>query len=287
MILKSKSRITGNDTKPLFTTEVMGKHQVTYHQCLDTQFIQTDEPFWLAEAYSDAITALDLGIVSRNIDKAQLTKTVIDRCIPSSKRFLDFGGGYGMFTRLMRDRGYAFTHFDAHCQNIFAGGFELERLQAESFEKFDLATAWEVFEHVPDPRALLEELLSVANAVLFSTELVPRHPVASPDDWWYFAPETGQHISFYTKRSLQNLAEQFGLSLYTDGRSNHLLSMTPLQGNPLARTLLSRSQRALGNVTRKILNRMRKVPRNSLLQGDFEDALSALRESARTCHGSE
>ncbi len=38
--------------------------------------------------------------------------------------FLDYAGGYGVFTRLMRDIGFDFYWHDPYTQNLFANGFE-------------------------------------------------------------------------------------------------------------------------------------------------------------------
>ncbi len=91
------SNITGGKTRPIFVAKILGRYDVTYHQCVETGFIQTDDPAWLDKAYNDAITALDLGLVSRNIEKARLTAKLIERAFTNGTDFIDFGGGYGFF----------------------------------------------------------------------------------------------------------------------------------------------------------------------------------------------
>ena len=68
-----KSKITGGSTTLLFTAKVLNQYDVKYYRCNDTGFIQTENPYWLPEAYSDAITKLDIGLPYRNI---QLTDRV-------------------------------------------------------------------------------------------------------------------------------------------------------------------------------------------------------------------
>ena len=48
------------------------------------------------------------------------------------------------------------------------------------------------------------------------------------DQWWYLTLEHGQHVSLYSFRSLQVLAERFKLHLTSDGVDMHLLSVTPI-----------------------------------------------------------
>ena len=172
------SRLTGGKTEHLFNANVLGKYVVGYHRCIETGFIQTDFPHWLEEAYSSPITAIDLGLMSRNLHKSELTASVIDRVIPNSTRYLDFGGGYGIFTRLMRDRGYAFQHYDEYCENLFAKSFQVETWSQAQANDIELLTAWEVFEHLPDPLSLVQRLLEVSDILLFSTEVVPDTTVA-------------------------------------------------------------------------------------------------------------
>ena len=57
-------------------------------------------------------------------------------------------------------------------------------------------------------------MLKLSNTIIFSTEILPM-PVPKPDDWWYYAFEHGQHISFYSLRTLEFLADKFDLNLYT------------------------------------------------------------------------
>ncbi len=50
-----------------------------------------------------------------------------------------------MFTRLMRDYGFDFLHYDKHTQNLFARGFEFHD------EKIEAITCFECFEHFVNP----------------------------------------------------------------------------------------------------------------------------------------
>jgi len=57
-------------------------------------------------------------------------------------------------------------------------------------------------------------MLQLSKTIIFSTEILPI-PVPKPDDWWYYAFEHGQHISFYSLKTLNILAKKFGLNPYT------------------------------------------------------------------------
>jgi hypothetical protein len=69
-------------------------------------------------------------------------------------------------------------------------------------------------------------MLNFCDSILFTTELQPAQK-DELDKWWYFAPETGQHISFYSQKSLEEIAQKLGLHFYS--RNNiHLFSKTKL-----------------------------------------------------------
>jgi len=207
----------------------------------------------------NAIAGLDIGYVSRNLFFRNIVASILKKKIfnPNGK-FLDYGGGYGLFVRLMRDEGFDFYRQDAYCKNLFAQYFDVEKT-----ESYDLITAFEVFEHLENPLSEIEKMLQYSNSILFSTELQPGIEIKSVNDWWYFVPETGQHISFYTKKSLQYLAEKFNLNLYTNNRDFHLFTNEKLPVNflmPQGRVL---------NFVNKVSNKLfwRK---KGLLQHDFE-----------------
>ena len=202
--------------------KVLNKHEVKYYQCPNCQFIQTGEPFWLNEAYDNAITKLDIGLVYRNEYLTPLVSTLIKLFFQLDAKFLDYGGGYGLFVRMMRDRGFDFFRQDIYCENLFAKHFDISDLPAGS--KFDMLTAFEVFEHLPDPIPEIEKMLSFSDTILFTTELQPTDS-NSLNSWWYFTPETGQHVSLYSLRSLHKLAERFNLHLLSHNNL-HLLSKT-------------------------------------------------------------
>jgi hypothetical protein len=191
---------------------------VTFFRCGRCGFIQTEEPYWLAEAYREPINATDTGYVQRNIECAQVTRAVIHWLKRSEGPFVDYGGGYGIFVRMMRDLGFDFRLMDKFCPNLFARGFE-----AEDSTRYRLLTAFEVFEHLPNPREELERMLKLSDVILFGTRLAPgdRESFAR---WDYLGLEHGQHVSFFTFEALARLAADFGLHLCSNFGTLHLLS---------------------------------------------------------------
>ncbi len=65
-------------------------------------------------------------------------------------------------------------------------------------------------------------MLAFSRNILFG-QLIPAHnPI--PGEWQYYGLEHGQHISFYTWRSLSVIAEKYHLHLHSCRESLHLLS---------------------------------------------------------------
>jgi len=52
--------------------------------------------------------------MSRNISSSKITAVILFFLFKKFGKFLDFGGGYGIFTRLMRDIGFDFYWYDPH-----------------------------------------------------------------------------------------------------------------------------------------------------------------------------
>ncbi len=211
-------KICSTKSEPFSQAEILNKYSIQYYKCPDCGFIQTEEPYWLAEAYSEVINRSDIGLLTRNIELSKTTNVILTLLFDKRKKFLDYGAGYGVFVRLMRDLGFDFYWMDKYSDNIFAKDFE-----AKQTERYELLTAYEVYEHLVQPFEEVENMLKFSDNILFSTYLVPASN-PKPEEWWYYALDHGQHISLYTKKSLEVIAKKFNLNFYTNGKNLHLFS---------------------------------------------------------------
>jgi hypothetical protein len=217
-------KICGAATTVHGRATVRRRHPAVFHRCQTCGFVFINEPDWLAEAYADPINLTDTGYVSRNLGCQVKTQMLIEMFLNPDGKFLDYAAGYGLFVRLMRDLGYDFRWADRYCNNLFARGFE-EPLPLPG--PYEAVTAFEVFEHLVDPLAVMSELTAVSPCLIFTTSLLPD-PAPAVEDWWYYGLEHGQHVSFYSTGSLQFMARKFGYHLATDGAAFHALSKLPL-----------------------------------------------------------
>lgn len=210
-----------------FRHPILNKYPCAYFTCGQCGLLQTQEPFWLAEAYSSAIGRSDTGLLARNERAANMLTLLLPLISTRGGKFLDVAGGYGVLTRMMRDRGFDYFWSDKYCENIFASGFE-----DRPSNRYDVITAFEVLEHVTDPVGFFEGLFARhdCRTIVFSTVLFDGAP--PPEHWWYYAFDGGQHVSFYQRRTIDAIARHLGLKSYTSG-SVHILSERALPSLPL------------------------------------------------------
>ena len=213
-------RICSDSVSEVFSALLLKKHSVKYFQCPKCGYLQTEEPFWLEEAYQTSINYSDTGIMMRSLWHKNIAATLIYFLFNKKGQFLDYSGGYGVFVRLMRDIGFDYYWQDKYTKNMFAEGFESKGMINNQVE---LLTCFEAFEHFVEPTRELEILLKISHNILLSTELYPE-PLPRPDQWWYYGAEHGQHIGFYQKETFQYLADKFSLYFYTNGQNIHLLT---------------------------------------------------------------
>ena len=259
-------KICQSTTTKLFEKVILNKYNTAYHKCTSCDFMQTDEPVWIVEAYSNVITSTDIGLLSRNIYLVKETKIIIDSCFPQAKLMLDYAGGYGVYVRLMRDEGYNFYRQDVYCENIFAKTFDVEDLKEK---KFDIVTAFEVLEHFVNPIDEISKVLAFSETAIFSTVLIPQDDT-DLSNWWYLATETGQHVAFYSEKSMQYIAKKFNKNYYCRNGNLHVFTSIKLSAAQLEEGFTIKKVSFLQRVSNKLLNTNTSNRRASLLESDYD-----------------
>ena len=130
---------------------------------------------------------------------------------------LDYGGGAGYLSELLASDGFKSHSYDPFNAN-----------EGDSHvlgKKYNLITAYEVFEHVADIEKLMTDLLALMQTeslVIFSTLLSDENINKNRRlTWWYASPRNG-HISLFSRKSLSILASRYGLNFGSFSNSVHI-----------------------------------------------------------------
>jgi len=198
------------------------------------------------------VDALAHGAVLRRNHRAALAR--IARHARPPGRLLDFGCGFGLFLDTARQVGWDVAGIDplpghgAYARGALGLDVVSDTLRPDTFPaaRFDVVTAFQVFEHLPDPRAELAALrrllrpggLLVVEVPNVATPLVRllggRHRHFVADHLWFFAPAT-----------LRRFLESGGFEVLEVARPTHWLSARYLAARWLPRYLPRRLARAV------------------------------------------
>ena len=125
----------------------------------------------------------------------------------------------------MRDRGINFYWSDKYTKNLLARGFEGTKLF------YDVAVSFEVLEHLVDIEEDLSFTFDKADFFVFSTTLYEQ---SVPDNnWHYYGLNHGQHINFFSVKTLEYIASKYALYYASDGKQLHVFSSRKLNKNIL------------------------------------------------------
>ena len=194
---------------------------VQYHRCEHCGFLFT-AAFDVFTAddfrrfiYNDGYAAVDPDYADRR--PRSIAGKIAD-AFPSVRnmRVLDYGGGSGRLSELMRAEGFA--NVDVYDPFISAHS-------ARPNKTYDLVVSIEVAEHSTDPRATFADWASLRverGAVFFTTLLQPDDIETRGMSWWYIGPRNG-HVSLYSRTSLGVLARRNGLNGSSFDANSHIL----------------------------------------------------------------
>ena len=214
-------KICQNQTKKLFNAKVLYKYDVDYFQCQTCGFGQTEKPYWLDEAYISSMNLSDTGVMYRCERMSKITTSLLFLFFKTKGKFLDYAGGFGVFTRQMRDIGFDFYWQDPYTKNEIARGFD-----GSLEDRYDVVTTFESFEHFENPLEEIERIVKLTDTIICTTDVMSR-PAPAHSDWWYYASEHGQHVSFYSNDAFKEIAKKFGMNYY-NAKNVHILTKKKL-----------------------------------------------------------
>jgi len=200
---------------------IMG-HGVYYARCNSCEYTFAPEfSSWtsqdfLSMIYNDDYEKIDPGYIN---DRPQKNANIINNIFGDYKadiKHVDYGGGNGRLSELLRAFNWDSNSFDPFPNDT--------KINFES-GAFNLITAFEVFEHVPNPQSMMDNINylmdSQSGLVLFSTSVSDGFINKNERlTWWYVAPRNG-HIGIHSSKSLRLLGEKYGFQYKNFSPSTH------------------------------------------------------------------
>lgn len=197
------------------------KAEVDYYLCercgftFAPEFLDWSKNEFLNEIYNDEYLLVDPELLEIRPRRMAHGLEAVFGNVKDNICHLDYGSGYGTLSTLLRANGWETKSYDPFFQEN----------NAACVEKFDLVTAIEVFEHVPHPYQLMDDLVAKlrSDGVLYFTTLLSDGIQSGRDllDWWYLAPRNG-HVSLFSNKSLTFLLEQYDFKLASVNSNLHI-----------------------------------------------------------------
>ena len=183
------------------------KKELSYYRCCSCGFISLDDTQRVNEKQEKKQYDLhensleNEGYVQMFEDFIELSISPYMKTIQTA---LDFGSGpTPVFSELLKRRGLEVDIYD-----LFYAPKKIYETKS-----YDLISSTEVFEHLSKPLDVLEILSKHLNPQGYIV-LMTKFPPKEDDDflnWWYRRDPT--HISFFTPKSFEIMADKVGLKL--------------------------------------------------------------------------
>lgn len=184
------------------------KFKTSYHRCSTCGFISKDskdhvsseEEFKIYEYHENSIE--DEGYVAFF---EKFLHTAVFPFTNGGKQAFDFGSGPAPVLAQLMERDYRYE-----C-TIYDKFYAPKKTYLD--KTFDLITSTEVMEHISDPFPVFEELRDLLkdDGILSVMTLFPPDEYDTFFNWHYMRDET--HISFYTSKAMEIIADKIGLSI--------------------------------------------------------------------------
>ena len=160
-------------------------------------------PYWITEDYDDRKKNY---LNDRNLSYLLYITTLID--IKKVENVFDFGGGDGDLAYALKKNFQQLNLFclesDSHCKKILKdrGYTNFDNL-SDVNKKFDLIVTTHSLEHLADINSIFSKFNEILNPNGYIYFEVPN----CPQEYWDGRPYDGPHLLFYTKKSMQKIAD--------------------------------------------------------------------------------
>lgn len=183
--------------------------------CFAPEFLTWSNEKFLSEIYNDDYVLVDPELSEIRPERVAQGLEQLFGPAKSLINHLDYGGGPGTLSKLLVKNGWK----SSSCDPFFPTS------EQSDSGKHDLVTSIEVFEHVPHPRNLVEQLITRLrpDGVLYFSTLLSDSVQLDDSllDWWYLAPRNG-HVSLFSSNSLRMLFGIYDFKLLNVSQGVHI-----------------------------------------------------------------
>tara|TARA_B100001057_G_scaffold494022_1_gene589718 strand:+ start:38 stop:1006 length:969 start_codon:yes stop_codon:yes gene_type:complete len=160
-------------------------------------------PYLVSENYEDQKKHY---LEDKNLSYLLYLTTLVD--VKKVKNFYDFGGGDGDLGHALKKKFPQLKLFctegDSQCKKILDDrGYSNLKDFSKIDQKFDLITTTHSLEHLSDINSIFKKFKEILNSNGYIFFEVPN----CPKEYWEGRPYDGPHLLFYTKKSIEKLAQ--------------------------------------------------------------------------------
>lgn len=149
--------------------------------------------------------------------------------LPPGSRVLDVGYGNGAFLKRAREAGMTIHGIDVHTED-----FGIPTVDFDTDLTFDLVCFFDSIEHFP----VFEPIFQLAaRHVIVSIPNTPATILSNPRAWRHYKP--GEHLHYFSRKSLDLLMRQWGLTKVTDGYPEDQLRGKLMMGHAMTDNIYS------------------------------------------------
>ena len=87
-MISTTCRVCNKTVETIFSTVLLQKHPAQFFKCSQCGYVQTEEPYWLEEAYKASINDSDTGIMMRSFWHRNIASTLIYFLFDKKRKFL-------------------------------------------------------------------------------------------------------------------------------------------------------------------------------------------------------